>query len=225
MALSEADIEQFIEALHNSADLRERARAAILSDDFQALPRTMDRLGERMDQLAERMDQLTERMDQLAERMDRIEVQVGQLAAALKSIDGRVGRLEGWRFETKYPENLASHLVERFDRPRLLVAGNVAPLVSARREGRFSKAEWGNIIALNVLATATDISLPEHPEVYVAIELSMVIDESDIERARERAGILARALDLPVVACVDGEAILRDAEFRAAELNVVNLRG
>jgi hypothetical protein len=32
MALAEDDIDQFIEALHNSADLRERARAAILSD-------------------------------------------------------------------------------------------------------------------------------------------------------------------------------------------------
>ena len=39
MALTPADIEQFISALHDDASVRERVRGAILADDFLALPR------------------------------------------------------------------------------------------------------------------------------------------------------------------------------------------
>jgi hypothetical protein len=204
MALTEADIEQFIEALHNSAELRERARAVILSDDFLELPRIVARL---------------------AERIDMLGLEISKLTDGMKSLDGRVGRLEGWRFETRYRENLASHLVRRFRRPKLLIAGNVPALIDGLDRNEFNPEEWTQIIALDVLARATDVSRPEHADIYLAIELSIVVDESDVERARERADILARALDLPVVPCVDGEAILRDAELRAAQLGVVNLRG
>jgi hypothetical protein len=149
----------------------------------------------------------------------------GHLLTISDDIDARLAGLELWRWSIRYRENLASHLMLRFRSPVPLIAGEVDALADAARVGRISRAEWDQVIALDVLASATDISLPEHPEVYVAIELSMVIDDSDVERARERADILARALDLPVVPCVDGEAILRDAEMRAAQLGVVNLRG
>ena len=178
-----------------------------------------------MDQLAASMNQLTERVDKLGSDLQLLGLRVDNLVTLTERMDGRIGRLEGWRFETKYRENLASHLVGRFRRAKLLIAGNVPALLDALDADQLTTSDWTQVIALDVLASAIDFRDPEHPEVYVAIELSLVIDPSDVERARERADILARALDLPVVACVDGEAILRDAEFRAAELNVVNLRG
>ena len=114
MALSPADIEQFISALHDDASLRERVRSAILADDFLALPRItarlaasidaltnrmdkfaqrMDALTERMDQLTERMDQLTVRMDQLAERMDALTVRMDQLAERMDALTVRMDQL------------------------------------------------------------------------------------------------------------------------------------
>ncbi len=199
----------------------------------------VDQLGERMDQLTvrieqlgERMDQLTVRIDQLGERMDQTNVRIDHLCprscepvTAVMRMDGRLGRLEGWRYEISYRENLASHLVRRFRRPKLLIAGNVQRLVDALDNGELTDEESIKVMAVDVLAAANDKSQPEQPESYVAIELSQVIDNSDVERAHERASILRRVLDQPVVACVDGEAILIDAARRAQELGVLNLRG
>ncbi len=239
MALTETDIQQFFDALAASAELRERARAVILADDFQALPGMMVRLGERIDGLGQRMDQLTERaeelthrmgqlterMDQMSQRIDGLASSVDKLTAAIASIDGRVGRLEGWRYETHYRENLASHLVRRFRKPRLLVAGNVPELVDALDSDVVTAAEWTEVMALDVLASAVDVRAAGRAEVFFAIELSHVVDVSDVERAASRRDILGRVFDHPVVGCVDGEAILNDAEMRARELGVVNLRG
>ena len=77
MAFTREQIEDFIAALHEDAELRERVRGAILADDFQALPglvrantEAIAALTERMDALTERMDALTEHMDALTERID-----------------------------------------------------------------------------------------------------------------------------------------------------------
>ena len=166
-----------------------------------------------------------EGVDRLLVRLDEVIAELSSAGRAAWRLDARVGRLEGWCYETRYRENLASHLVTTFDKPRLLVAGNVPPLVAARRAGEIDTDDWARMMSLDVLAWARDLRDPAEPEVYVAIELSQVIDESDVERAHERAAVLRRVLDQPVVACVDGEAILIQAEWRAQELGVLNLRG
>ena len=121
MTLSEADIEQFIQAMHESPALRDRVRDAIIGDEFLELPGLMkdlirhsvlvdeqlalvgmrigalalrmDQLTERMDQLARRMDQLTERMDQLARRMDQLTERMDDLALRMDQLTQRIDKL------------------------------------------------------------------------------------------------------------------------------------
>lgn len=255
MALTEADIEQFITELQANPQLRDRVRDVILAQDFLALPgiverlgeriealalqdeqlgRRMDQLGRRVDQLGERVDQLGQRVDQLGERvaqlgqrvdqlgrrMDDLTEIVKQLGLKMDRFEGRLGNVEGDVYETKYVVNLGSHVFKHLRRARRVFPSDVTPVFEARRAGKITDSEWDDMHDLDVLAVGIDAtSTSESAETYLAIELSVVVDRSDVERATRRAEILRRA-GIPVTAAVDGRAITTDAEQAAKELGV-----
>ena len=81
----------------------------VLHEDFLALPGIVARLGDRIEQLTERMDAQTLRMD--------------ELIRVVNKLVGQVGNLEGWRFESKYVDHLATHLFRRYRNVRPIVLG------------------------------------------------------------------------------------------------------
>jgi outer membrane murein-binding lipoprotein Lpp len=228
MALTESDIEQFIAALHEDPQLKDRVRNAILSDDFLALPGIVAQLGERVDQLGLRMDQLTARMDQLTARMNELAEEVRTLTEQmirvnqrLDRIEGRLGNVEGRVFEVGYRQNLRSHLARHLRKAVQGAAGDVDALWDAYRSARITPEDWSEIHRLDVLARGEDVNNPGH-EKWLAIELSSVVDTGDVERAANRAALL-RKFGLEVEAAVDGEQVLEDALLRAQDLGVTVL--
>ena len=218
MAFDESDIEQFIELLQRDPQLRDRVRNAIIADDFLALPGLVRQLGERM-------DQLTVRIEQLGERMDRVEATLGELVAAqlsaerrLNNLDGRVGNLEGWRFEHTSVDNLGSRLGAFFLRTRRVQLNEIPEMNQARDAGTITAAQWGEVAKLDFVAYALERG-GGGDELLLAAELSVVIDETDVRRARARADVIKSA-GLSVIPVVDGEVILPDAATLADELGV-----
>lgn len=63
MAFTREQIQEFIDALSDDPELRELARAAILSDDFQALPGLVRANTEAISQLDIRITRLTGRLE------------------------------------------------------------------------------------------------------------------------------------------------------------------
>jgi hypothetical protein len=212
MALSEADIASFIEALQQDPELRDRVRRAILDDDFLALPGIVRELGEKIDRLAQRVTELTLDLQALVGRLDK-------QADRLEHMDGRLGNLEGWRFESHVRQNLASYLARTYRAVRPLIVGNFEPALEALDSGKLSEREWDDLVALDILATVRRRGHPNEPELLAAIEVSLVIDTYDVSRVLRRAEAL-RALGLEVDACVIGEAILPPAEQLGRERQV-----
>ncbi len=225
MALTPADVENLIAELQKDPQLRDRVRNAILAEDFLRLPATVERLADRMDQLAVRMDQLTERMDQLALRMEQLTERLDEFAAEtqtnLHRLDGRLGNVEGDLLEAKYKLNVASHVARWFENVVPVVAGNLPELTAAYRAGKLSQDEWDQVIALDVLARGTPVD-GDGTETYIAIEISKVVDETDVARADERAGLLLRA-GLRATAAVGGQVITKGALDYAKARGVVAL--
>ena len=114
MALTAADVDEFIALLHQDVGVRTRVRDALVADEMRALQAVVARLADnqtattvevrrlddalialtgRVDQLAERMDQLTERMDQLAERMDQLAERLDQLTVEVRALQVEVAKL------------------------------------------------------------------------------------------------------------------------------------
>lgn len=228
MALTREEIEQFIEALQSDAELRDRVRDAILEDDFRALPgivrqlaERLDRLTERVDALTERLDRLTERLDRLTERVERLTEQMDRLVRKVDNIDGRLGNVEGWQFEHRYLDNLAARLGTLYRRVREVVIPDEEAVATALHDGALTREDYVAVLNLDRVVRARTSETAE--EVIVALEISMQVDESDVQRAHDRAATLARVFGTRVDAVVAGRTIVPEASKLARDLAVLVL--
>ena len=87
-------------------------------------------------------------------------------------------------------------------------------------ETTLTSGEFRDVIRLDLLATGQLRTSPGGPEVWLAIEISSVVDSNDVDRAWRRASLIRRAgpLVLPVAA---GERTTAGAETAARNQNVV----
>lgn len=231
MAFTVNDLGDFLTALREHPEWRDRVRDEIMSADMRALPGIVRQLGERMDQLGERVDQLGERMDQLSERVDQLGERVELLAERLDSvvdilqvvvarldrIEGRVGNLEGWQYEVKFkPKNRITDVIRR---PVELTLGDLDAVLDRRDDGTLTDPEWEQLKALDYLFRGRLGRGPDAPEVLVTLEVSRVVDGEDVSRARNRADILARC-GYQVVAAAGGRRVTAGAQTAAQTMDV-----
>lgn len=110
MAFTREQVREFISALKGDAELRELARAAILSDDFAALPGLVRANTEAIAALDARIERLTERLETFIAATDLRFVRLDDRA---KAVEERLAAIE--QQLTSINEHLTEH-DERFDR-------------------------------------------------------------------------------------------------------------
>lgn len=110
MAFTREQVREFISALKGDAELRELARAAILSDDFAALPGLVRANTEAIAALDDRIERLTERLETFIAATDLRFVRLDDRA---KAVEERLAAIE--QQLTSINEHLTEH-DERFDR-------------------------------------------------------------------------------------------------------------
>jgi hypothetical protein len=91
-----------------------------------------------------------------------------------------------------------------------------------RVAGSLSAEELNQVLLTELVVRGRVANLPDRPEVWVAIEISAVIDGSDVERAVQRAGLLRRA-GVPALPAVAGDEVTEHAESAARNQGVVML--
>lgn len=109
MAFTREQVREFISALKEDAELRELARAAILSDDFAALPGLVRANTEAIAALDARIERLTERLETFIAATDLRFVRLDDRA---KAVAERLAAIE--QQLTSINEHLTEH-DERFD--------------------------------------------------------------------------------------------------------------
>ena len=156
----------------------------------------------------------------------RLEGTVGSLAGTVGSLAGTVGRLQGAELERKIHANIAGMVCTPLGirRPRVLksiLAATVPELFDlldpAQDAGRISRAQFDSLMQTDIILTARDGNAQP---VYVAIEISRTVHDDDLERARERADILAAASGTTALALVIGYIIPPPQRRKAAEMAV-----
>ncbi|RME31633.1 MAG: hypothetical protein D6793_12005, partial [Thermoflexia bacterium] len=104
----------------------------------------------------------------------------------------------------------------------LLKAVQAVPLwkIEGEVEKYLTEEELVDLLRLDLLLHGRVRTHPEHPEVWLAVEVSSVVDKGDVERAGRRAAFLRRAgfRAIPVVA---GLGIREEARREAEAGNVV----
>jgi len=203
-ARTEERLEQLAEAQARTEERLERLEITV-----QQLAEAQARTEERLEQLAEAQARTEERLEQLAEAQVRTEER-------LAGVQDRLGTVYGRQLELTYKERAGTYFGPLLRRVRV-----VSPIeIEDDLEAHLSAEEFRDLLLLDLLVNGRPRHLTEAPLVWLAVEISGVVDRHDVERAERRAGYLSKAgyTALPAVA---GERATEGAETLAQEKGVL----
>jgi hypothetical protein len=137
-------------------------------------------------------------------------------------MDGNLGNLSGRMYELDYARNVAGRVGLWYRAKGPIVLADYPPISEAYDNGTLSDSDWNDLMRIDVAA----IGRPRHgrpgvPEgdTVVLVEVSIVVDTDDVDRAARRAEIVRKA-NVPAAACVDGDVILPEARSLAKDRGV-----
>jgi cell division protein FtsB len=193
-------------------------RLDTLTARVDALTAQVDALTAQVDALTARVDALTAQVDALTARVDALTAQVATLAAQVATLAGHVGTLRGESLERRYQTRVFAYFGRVLRRAHALTSRELAALVEDAVQANVLSDEEAQEVALADVVVRgrrpTDGST-----VYLVVEVSVGVGLGDVQRAVERAALLART-GVTAVPAVAGESILPDAADAARGLRV-----
>jgi DNA-binding transcriptional MerR regulator len=221
MAFTVTDFHDLMNLLEQQPEWRYQLRNVLLPDDLLATPTRIEEIrailaeiaqtqaitATRMDQLTVRMDQLTVRMDQLTERVDRLGDRVDQLVSVMEAMERRIARIEGrlsvadgFLQEHKYRTHPGAFFGKIIRKARVVPIEDIYDVL----EATLTDDEYDEVLPVDMIVKGRLRELPGQ-DVYLAVEVSVVVDKEDVRRADRRAELLRKAglTAMPVVAGED----------------------
>ena len=165
-------------------------RSALLSKELLEMPQT----------LAEFAKAANKRLDRLEEGQARQEDRQERFERTLSRLEGEVGNLRGDAYELKVGNNILSLIGQHTDIiPIRVLKGSRAPndmtflnpIYEARSKGIITERERLDAFAVDMVLEGRRET--EEATLFIVVEVSRTIAESDVNRASERAGIVQKA--------------------------------
>ena len=215
MPFTVEDFHDLVRLLEERPEWREELRRLVLTPELLALPEQIAALRARSEQqfqaLTAQVAALTEAQHRtetevrgLAEALLRTEGQMARLTQAMQTLTNDVGELKGKSLEADYRAKGPAYFSRIVRRPHVLTSDELMTLVEdAWDSGVLSRLEAQDLYDTDVIVRGR---LEDGTAVYVLAEVSWGVDRHDIERATQRAAILAR-LGTPVIPVVAGKRI------------------
>ncbi|MDQ4076611.1 MAG: hypothetical protein M3220_10245, partial [Chloroflexota bacterium] len=161
----------------------------------------LDRVDAILAELVEAEKRTEQRLEQLIQALT-------QLIAQQTAMQIRLDRLVGDSLERRYREWAYAYFGRRMRRVRVVGVQEI----EAELEGHLSDDEMQDLSLIDVLVRGHLRQQPEAPEVWLALEVSAVVDRLDVERAQRRTALLKKAgyLAIPMVAGEEATARSRE---------------
>ena len=228
--LTFADI---IRALREHPEWLEELRKIILTTELIELPKKFEEMLVRMEKLEKKVDKIEKDVEILKQDVAILKQDVEILkqdvavlkqdVAVLKQdvsyLKGEFGRFKGKEFERTIRERYYAYFGRILRKSKLIPFEEIIPLLETAEEEKII-TEDQKISALQLDLLIKGEIKKVKKEVYLAIEVSYSLQEDDIERAIERAGILAYVLKgevIPTIVAVEiKEEIQKSAENKGA---------
>jgi phage shock protein A len=130
-----------------------------------------------------------------------------------------VGHLKGDSLERKYRDKAPAYFGRLVRKPQVVDINRLWDTL----ETHLSKQELADVLLIDLIVKGKSKACPETGELYLAIEISAVVDRHDVERAQQRATFLWKAgfRTVPVVA---GNELTAGAEQDARTQKVAIVR-
>ncbi|HIE25665.1 TPA: DUF16 domain-containing protein [Candidatus Poribacteria bacterium] len=176
-------------------------------------------LTEQVHALTEEVRSLGEQVHILTEGQQRLTEQISALTEGQQRLTDTVGGMEGRLLEMTYREKAYGYFGHLLRRVKVVDLATIDDTL----EAALAPSEFRDIFRLDLLLSGQLRQTPEPQQIWLAMEVSVTVDKSDVDRAWRRAGLLRQAgyCTLPVVA---GERATLGAEVAARDGNVVMLQ-
>ncbi len=207
---------------HRRAEQRLDRLEAVVAELAEAQKRTEQRvaeLAEAQKRTEQRLDRLEAIVAELAEAQKRTEETLNKLIQRVDRIEVKLSGLVGDNLERKYRERAFSFLGQVLRPVHSVPLQDVLPQL----EARLTEAEIDELLPLDVLLRGQVRQLPTRPEIWLAMEVSAVVDQGDVNRAVSRARLLTKA-GLRALPAVAGEEVTEGARLLALRQKVVVLQ-
>jgi tetrahydromethanopterin S-methyltransferase subunit G len=186
-------------------------------DQFeQRTDERFNQVDERFNQVDQRIDQFEQRTDerfhQVDERFNQVDQRFDQMDQTMQSMNNRIGTLIGESMELRYRNHIGAFFGRVLKRTRVVEIGSL--------QDTLPRETFLKLLQLDLLARGRVEDHPDQPEVWLAMEISAIINTNDVIRVRQRADILLQA-GYPTIAIAAGEECSRDAAELAWQTNVV----
>jgi outer membrane murein-binding lipoprotein Lpp len=246
MAFTVSEFRDLIQLLEQHPTWREELRRWVLTEELLALPQMVRELADfqrqtetRMGQLAQHVDTLAQRVDTLAQqtaqltthveaqaqsfdrlviRIDSLTQRMEQLAETQLRMGSDLEQLKGHNLEQRYRERAPAYFSRLLRRVHALSNDELVALLDAAvTQGQLSRDEADTVIQADVIVRGR--RWEDGTEVYLVVEVSWGVGLHDVQRAVERAALLAR-LGTPSLPVVAGFWVTPEAQEPARVLRV-----
>ena len=250
MAIPIESFQDILDVLEQNPEYREAMRRHILDEEIRRLPAEFRELREAVNELAqvvrdyiettnerlgrvesnvaelkEGQARLEEGQARLEDRQDNFEARQARLEAGYIRLEGRIGEVAGTVYERRIAKHCRS-ISNRYlgiKRPKILHSISIPEneflddlVYTAIEAGSITDEQAYDLDLADIIIVA---GAPSQAD-YAVIEVSETIDDGDVDRACERAAILARVVSEPVTAAVIGKAVSDANQNRAARSDV-----
>ena len=192
------NFQDILDALERDPALRDALRRYILTEELLQVPARLDRIEGEIGTLKEIQARMGEDINALKEGQARMGEDINILREEQARLSGNVSRLLG----ADYESHVATY-VHRFLRWNLGI--NAAVFATQRDKVALTRlldeAEAHGLIEsrdTDELDQADLVLTAEGPTDYLLAEVSITVQQDDVDRAAERAGLLAKATGRPV---------------------------
>ena len=172
---------------------------AVLTEQMAVLTGRVDGLTRELREFVQEQRETNRRTDERLARLEELQSQGNQ---QLQWLDNRLADFAGEGYAQRCLRRFPSLVFNQFGLVNTAVLyGGLngsepqfqGRMVAARREGKISDWDFRQLMAADCLAYAWDAEAEAAR--YLAVEMSVTLDLSDIERARERAAALGRVTE------------------------------
>jgi uncharacterized protein YoxC len=242
MSFTVKDFHDLVVIMEEQPIWRAEMRRLVLTDDILGLPQALRDLAQSVRELSELqrrheeknearftrvesdihelktdVSQLKTDVSQLKTDVSGLKTDVSQLKTDVSGLKTSVGRLTGRSLELQVRERIPTYLSRFALRLRPISNADFAELLETAAEaGQISEVQAEDAKLIDAVARGRRRS--DGATIYLALEISAVVDGHDLERAIRRAAIITEATNMPTLPVVIGETILAEVRNQAEQL-------
>ncbi len=227
--------QDILDAMQREPALRDELRRHLLTDDLLQVPLRLEPIEQDIATLKgdmaevkgdvavlkEDMVVVKDRLDTIDGRLDTIDGHLGSIDGRLDTMGGQISNLSGHDYESHVARNARRFFLRELSMRASPFArqndnGKLGELIyEPELQGIITPQEADQLLQADLVFTRDEV------DEYVLAEVSITVQQLDIDRARERAAILRKATTRPVMPLAIGARQEPDLDKGAVQILLV----